>query len=102
MMLPLRVSPSAAHDVSSAAEWYDSERAGLGRRFLAEVKRVSKRVQHAPGQLPLVDDGVRRALLRTFPYAMFFSVESDAIVVPAVLHLRRDPEEWRRRPQSGK
>lgn len=41
--------------------------------------------------------GVRRALTRRFPYSIYFSVEADVIVVLAVLHSARDPEEWQRR-----
>jgi plasmid stabilization system protein ParE len=36
-------------------------------------------------------------LTRLFPYCIYFSVEADAIVVLAVLHSARDPEEWQRR-----
>ena len=41
--------------------------------------------------------GIRRALTRRFPYAVYFSIEEDAIVILAVLHTARDPEEWQRR-----
>jgi len=35
--------------------------------------------------------------LRRFPYAAYFAVESDVVVVLAVLHVSRDPAEWQRR-----
>ena len=41
--------------------------------------------------------GIRRVLTRRFPYAIYFSIEADAVVVLAVLHGARDPEEWQRR-----
>lgn len=101
MRFAVRISPAASRDAEAAAEWYERERAGLGRRFLAEVKRVSRRIGSAPFQFPIVDGGVRRALLRTFPYALFFSAEGDAIVVVAVLHLHRHPDSWRGRPGAS-
>ena len=97
MRFTIRIIPAAARDAEAAAQWYDRERTGLGRRFLAEVKRVSKRIREAPLQLPLVDEGVRRALLRTFPYAMFFSIDANVIVVVAIVHLHRRPDSWRER-----
>ena len=97
MRFTIRIIPAAARDAEAATQWYDRERTGLGRRFLAEVKRVSKRIREAPLQLPLVDEGVRRALLRTFPYAMFFSIDANVIVVVAIVHLHRRPDSWRER-----
>ena len=41
--------------------------------------------------------GIRRALLRRFPYAIYFAVENDTVLVVAVLHASRDPAEWQRR-----
>jgi hypothetical protein len=36
-------------------------------------------------------------LLRRFPYAVYFAVESDVVIVLAVLAVGRDPAEWQRR-----
>jgi len=101
MKFTIRISPAAARDVEASAGWYNRERAGLGRRFLAEVKRVSRRIRDTPLQLPLVGGEVRRALLRGFPYAVFFSVDGNAVVVVAVLHLHRHPDSWRDRMGAG-
>ena len=38
--------------------------------------------------------GIRRALTRRFPYAVYFSVDDDLIVIIAVLDTARDPAEW--------
>jgi hypothetical protein len=40
---------------------------------------------------------VHRALLHTFPYAVYFQTSDEIVVVLAVLHLRRDPKVWRGR-----
>ena len=34
---------------------------------------------------------------RRFPYAIYFSIEGEIIVIVAVLSTARDPEEWQRR-----
>jgi toxin ParE1/3/4 len=41
---------------------------------------------------------VRRALARRFPYAVFYLVERDRVVVLAVLHQAVDPARWPGRP----
>lgn len=40
---------------------------------------------------------VRRAVMRRFPYAIFYLFEGESIVVLAVEHQARDPEHWRQR-----
>ena len=45
----------------------------------------------------LVDATMHRALLRRFPYAIFYEIEPVQIVVYAVFHGARDPRAWRRR-----
>jgi plasmid stabilization system protein ParE len=50
-----------------------------------------------PEAYQLVDSTMRRALLRRFPYAIFFEVGATEIVVYGVFHGARDPQSWRRR-----
>jgi plasmid stabilization system protein ParE len=44
---------------------------------------------------------MRRALLRRFPYAIFFEVARTEIIIYAVFHGARDPQSWRRRRQDA-
>ena len=45
----------------------------------------------APLQFPVVRGNIRRALLRGFPYGVFFTVHADTVQVLAVVHLHRHP-----------
>jgi plasmid stabilization system protein ParE len=40
---------------------------------------------------------VRRARATKFPYALFFLVEADALLVIACFHGSRDPRQWQKR-----
>jgi plasmid stabilization system protein ParE len=91
------VRPLAEADLENAAHWYGEERARLAERFLRDVDQTFARVRERPLQFPTVSGDVRRALLHTFPYAVYFRASEDSIVVLAVLHLRRDPRVWRGR-----
>jgi plasmid stabilization system protein ParE len=66
-------------------------------RFLGEVARALSAIDDRPLAYAVVHKDVRRALLRRFPYAVFFVVEPGRVVVLAVLHQARDPERWRMR-----
>ena len=91
------VRPLAEADLEDAARWYEDERAGLSVRFLGDVDRTIARIRERPCEFPTVFSDVRRALLHTFPYAVYFRTSDEAVVVLAVLHLRRNPKVWRGR-----
>ena len=93
----LIVRPLAEADLEDAAQWYEEERAGLAARFLSEVDRTFARIRASPLQFPTVAGNVRRALLHTFPYAVYFHLSEETVLVLAVLHLRRHPKVWRGR-----
>jgi plasmid stabilization system protein ParE len=88
------VRPLAEADLEQAANWYDEEQAGLGSRFLSDVDQVFERIRERPQQFPAVSGDIRRALLHTFPYAVYFRETDETIRVLAVLHLRRRPGLW--------
>jgi plasmid stabilization system protein ParE len=45
----------------------------------------------------LVDPTMRRALVRRFPYSIFYEIEPQQIIVYGVFHGARDPDAWKRR-----
>ena len=92
------VSESQAdREIEAAFQWYEKERAGLGLEFLEELRSTYERIVEGPLKYQHLRSGIRRALLRRFPYAVYFAVEQSKIVVLAVLHASRDPAEWQRR-----
>jgi hypothetical protein len=49
-----------------------------------------------PRQFPVVFKNVPRALLRHFPYALFFVVEDEILLIIACFHASRDPLQWQK------
>lgn len=95
-MRRLDVSSEGELEIFEAALRYERERTGFGLRFETQVNTVFARLLENPFQFPEVDEGARRALVRDFPYGVFFTVEGDVITVLAVLHLHRHPDTWKR------
>ena len=95
-MRQLDVSSEAELEVFAAALRYERERSGLGFRFEADVNGLFARLLENPFQFPEIEKGARRALVRHFPYGVFFTVDDDLITVLAVLHLHQDPDTWKR------
>jgi plasmid stabilization system protein ParE len=93
----LVAEPQVDLDIAAAFDWYEQEQAGVGREFLDELRATYDRVAEGPLKYPSLRSGIRRALVRRFPYAVYFAVEGEMIVMLAVLHVSRDPVEWQRR-----
>jgi plasmid stabilization system protein ParE len=96
-MWRLDVSSEAELEIFEAALRYERERIGLGVRFETQVNAVFARLVDNPFQFPVIEEGVRRAIVRVFPYAVYFTLEADLITVLAVLHMHRHPDTWKRK-----
>lgn len=97
MKLPLRFRPEVVADLQAGADWYDARRPGLGGEFLAQCKAALDSLAELPMQGTLQPDGVRSVRIRRFPYVIHFRVESQVVVVLAIMFGGRDPSAWRGR-----
>ena len=95
MIVALR--PEAEEDLDDAALWYEGHRRGLGGDFLDEVQRVIGLIEDNPLSYPRVHGEIYRALLRRFPFGMFYLVDGETAVVLAIIHASRDPNSWKTR-----
>lgn len=86
--------PAADQDVDEAFDWYERQRAGLGDEFLTALGTAVERIREHPDSHPRIRGVIRRAVLRRFPYFLFYVVESDRVVILACMHVRRDPGRW--------
>jgi plasmid stabilization system protein ParE len=50
-----------------------------------------------PLQFPAIHRAVRRALVRRFPYTLFYVIEDEQVTVIACWHASRDPRQWQQR-----
>jgi plasmid stabilization system protein ParE len=93
----LFVRDDAAADIEAAAGWYEDQRPGLGTEYARAIRAQLAAVEREPRLFRVVHRDVRRALVRRFPYGIYFVIESEHVVVFACLHMRRDPTIWRSR-----
>ncbi len=97
----LFVHPLARLDILDAVDWDEEQRPGLGLEMSEQVEAAMQHAAENPLMFVVVEGTTRRALCRRFPYAVFFEVEGDRLVVLAVTHVRRDPIAWRSRTRTG-
>ena len=87
----VRFSDEAADEIRAAARWYRQADPELDRLFRTALQDCVRAIQGNPEAFPVVLDRSRRALMRTFPYGVYYSVLGQTIFVVAVYHSRRDP-----------
>jgi plasmid stabilization system protein ParE len=93
----IEAEPAVEADIEAAFDWYELEEPELGFEFLEELRAAYLRILDSPLAYQELRSSMRRALTRRFPYAVYFSIEDNIIIVVAVLHTARDPAEWQLR-----
>jgi toxin ParE1/3/4 len=94
MNLPIVLRDEAQREFDEAFDWYNSQRAGLGSEFVAEVQKAFNRIAATPLMHRVVFADIRKGFVRRFPFAVFYRAHPDRIEVIAVFHASRDPSVW--------
>jgi len=95
--LKFRVVFPANIELEEAIKYYDHQLPGLGFRFFQEVAAAIERIELMPEAWTKIGKHTRRSLLKGFPYALFYVIETEEILITAVAHLHRDPKHYRDR-----
>ena len=97
MTRSLIVRPEAEADIAQAFDWYEARVTGLGSEFLLVLDATFNSILRNHLLYPEIHKTVRRALTRRFPFGVFFLVEEARIVILSVFHVKRNPDEWKKR-----
>jgi plasmid stabilization system protein ParE len=81
MSLPVVLRRAARAEFDDAIDWYENQRSGLGVVFADRVQDVLDRISDNPQMHAPVFRDVRKAIVRRFPYCVYYRVEPDVIVV---------------------
>jgi plasmid stabilization system protein ParE len=96
----VRFRLEAASDVVSARERYDEQRPGLGSDFVRYLEDTVEVITEVPEAFPEIAVGYRRAILKRFPYLLYYRIEPSGIEVIACLHSARAQDTWRSRRKA--
>ena len=97
MTKKIRFTGIAAAEFRAAISWYGEQRNGLGLELARAVDAALHSVKRTPFLYPIAFDEIHRCTLRKFPFGIFYSIESEEIVIIGVFHARRDPKRLRTR-----
>jgi plasmid stabilization system protein ParE len=97
--MKIRILPEAERDLELGADFYEAQRAGLGRYFndclMSDIE--SLRVYAGVHQR---HHGLHRCMSKRFPFAVFYDVTHETIDIYAVLDCRQDPAAIQARLES--
>lgn len=95
-MLPVIFRPLADADAAEAKAWYAGGGSAAAGRFVDALAQVVSVISEYPYAFQRVHGDTRRAVLRRLPYAVYYRITPDAVIVLAV-HGRQDPAHWQAR-----
>lgn len=97
MVERVEFNPNAQQEIADSFDWYESREEGLGSAFLGALDDCVRRVQLHPEMAPTAFKNYRRALLKRFPFAVFYRVSSRVLTIYAVFHCSKSPLQLTRR-----
>lgn len=89
-----RLISEARDELVAGVDFYDSEYSGLGQDFAVEVRRLCRLIAESPTAGIELRPGVRRRILRRFPYSILYTLENNKVLIIAVAHQTRRPGYW--------
>jgi len=81
----------AKRDLRLAFLWYEEQRAGLGMDFLDCIEVAIESIARMPEMYVKHHENFRRALIRRFPFSIFYTIEQATVVVHAIFDNRQNP-----------
>jgi len=104
-MRALRIHAAAVDEAVEAAAWYERERPGLGAEFERAIDAALDLLEEEIVPLTSVPGvagtrGVKRLILRRFPYSVIVHERNTEIFVIAFAHHARRPGYWRDRVRA--
>jgi hypothetical protein len=97
MSYEIIVRAEAEEELNSAVVWYEKQRRGLGNYFLIHVTACFSDIERNPNQYALVYKEIRMAVLRRFPYSVYYLVDDKTIRIIGILHHKRNRRKILRR-----
>ena len=96
-MTQFEFHPEAVAELRAGASYYERQQPGLGERFISSIEFSLSGIIESPQTWPVLEQDVRRKLVRVFPYAILYSVEPERVFVLAIMHCHQKPGYWRTR-----
>jgi len=91
MAYQLEYTELARIESAEAYEWYAQPTIKMGAEYLNDIERTESFLKSNPLIYAKVEGNIRRAVLKRFPYSLFYTVEENTVTVLSCFHQNREP-----------
>ncbi len=95
--MTIRFLPEADRELHEALEWYAEQKVGLETEFMRCIDEAICRILANPKMYPIAIKNARKALVKRFPYIIYYEIANEEIIIFAVFHSKQNPKRWQRR-----
>ena len=93
--------PEAVREFHAAVRQYTDIDPALGTDFESKVEECLLLALSYPNMWREVQKGIRRALIRRFPFGIIYACDDEVFYVLAVMHLHAKPGYWKKRKKDS-
>lgn len=91
MPYSVRYKQAASAEVEAVISRYAQAEINQAASFVKDLERTEAHLRAQPALYQRIEGEIRRAVLRRFPYSLFYVVEREEVIVLACLHQHQKP-----------
>jgi plasmid stabilization system protein ParE len=91
--------PDALEEYLGAVSYYADTSSRLAESFIKFFESGIEEIGAYPEAWQIIQEDVRRYLIKRFPFGIYYCIEGDRLMIYAVMHMSRDPKYWKDRPK---
>lgn len=95
--MTIRILEPAKRDLINGFIFYEQQTSGLGNYFLNSLFSDIDSLMIYSGIHPIKFDGYYCMLAKRFPFAVYYSIRDDEILIDAVFDCRQSPDRLKKR-----
>ena len=92
MVFNILLSKKASIEIEESIEYYNGINKKLGKQFYVELLENLSHIKNNPYLFQIKFDSFREVPLKIFPFIIVYEVLDNSIIVNAVFHTSRNPE----------
>ena len=100
--MKIKILPSAMQDIIDGYRFYEKQSKGVGEYFLDTLYSDIDSLFISAGIHPIYYGKYHRLLSKRFPFAVYYLIENDTVLVFGILDCRRNPAWIRKRLRNKK
>lgn len=89
----LEIKQEALAEIEDAYYYYEEQQAGLGDVFQKFLDKCFKSIMNSSSGFKKVSGERRQVVVKKFPFVVIYEIFDNTIVVFAVFHTRRNPND---------